>query len=208
MPHQSILLPTHLPTHVGLPSRSIAQTCVKPILLLPLCHRLSWPECRQPPARSNLVSRSLSMTVMKLNIHEIEILAKLIQQLAVCTATADSLLEMLLSKEAEAITPVDLSSTLKSDSPKDCGNSAGLSRPTSISLTQPGKVNPTGPINKFVPGGLSLDGFRQHMYNGFIFDVPPHDYKGSVYLVTRGRRVGIFSLWYVLKSSGGFQSNG
>ena len=126
------------------------------------------------------------MTVTKLNIHEIEILTKLIQQLAVCTATADSLLEMLLSKEAEAITLVDFSSTLKSNSPKDCGNSAGPSRPTSISLTQPGKVNPTGPINKFVPGGLSLDGFRQHMYNGFIFDVPLHNYKGSVYLVTRG----------------------
>ncbi|KAG9309812.1 hypothetical protein JVU11DRAFT_10189 [Chiua virens] len=54
-------------------------------------------------------------------------------------------------------------------------------------MTKPGKVNQMGPMDKFVPGGLSLDGFRQHMYNRFIFDLPPHNYKGPVYLMTPPR---------------------
>ncbi|KAF8425351.1 hypothetical protein L210DRAFT_877865 [Boletus edulis BED1] len=33
------------------------------------------------------------------------------------------------------------------------------------------------------------------MYNGFIYDVPMGDEPGHVYLVTKGRCVGIFHTW-------------
>ncbi|KAG6371479.1 hypothetical protein JVT61DRAFT_9513 [Boletus reticuloceps] len=56
-------------------------------------------------------------------------------------------------------------------------------------------VDPTGPHHLFVPGGLSKDGHVQGMYNKFIYDLPPLDAMGRLYLITRGRRVGIFSQW-------------
>jgi hypothetical protein len=37
---------------------------------------------------------------------------------------------------------------------------------------------------------------QQH-YKGFTFDIPHPDARGPFYIVTRGRRVGIFNTWYV-----------
>jgi hypothetical protein len=37
----------------------------------------------------------------------------------------------------------------------------------------------------------------QHHYEGFAFDVPHTAADGPFYLVTRGRRVGVFSSWCV-----------
>jgi hypothetical protein len=57
-------------------------------------------------------------------------------------------------------------------------------------------VNPRGPISLFVPGGLTLDGWVQHMYNNFLFDIPHPGAQGRLYLITCGWRVGVFPNWY------------
>ncbi|KAF8131914.1 hypothetical protein EV363DRAFT_1164747 [Boletus edulis] len=56
-------------------------------------------------------------------------------------------------------------------------------------------VDPTGPHHLFVPGGPSKDGYIQAKFNNFIYDLPPTDATGQLYLITRGRRVGIFAQW-------------
>ncbi|KAH0834278.1 hypothetical protein J3R83DRAFT_11646 [Lanmaoa asiatica] len=107
-----------------------------------------------------------------------------------CTATADALLNLLLIKEVEGSTLADSSSSPTS-------SFLFIHEDGGPVLTRPPKVNPKGPVDKFVPGGLSLDGFRQNMYNVFIFDVPPKDTDGTVFMVTCGRHVGIFPSWTV-----------
>jgi len=56
-------------------------------------------------------------------------------------------------------------------------------------------INPNGPIGSFSPGKLSLDGHAQHVYNGFIYDIPLPGETGQLYLVTIGHRVGIIAGW-------------
>ncbi|KAF8122078.1 hypothetical protein EV363DRAFT_1588210 [Boletus edulis] len=67
--------------------------------------------------------------------------------------------------------------------------------PTSIYAGPVQIIDPTGPHHLFVPGGLSKDGYIQSKYNNFIYDLPPMDTTGQLYLVTRGRRVGVFAQW-------------
>ncbi|KAF8119591.1 hypothetical protein EV363DRAFT_1176294 [Boletus edulis] len=153
-------------------------------------HKVPPPITPAPSPVSSCTTESVAASNYSI---ELKILATLSQQLAACTATAGALFDLLLSKGMGAVTLADSDSLFSSTSslsfvPEDEG----------IVPTRPPKVqNPKGPIDKFVPGGLSLDGFRQHMYNGFIFDVPPKDTDGTVYVVTRGHRVGIFTSWTV-----------
>lgn len=59
------------------------------------------------------------------------------------------------------------------------------------------KIDPTGPHSSFVPGSVGPDGRIQTKYNDFIYDLPAEPTNGQLYLVTRGRRVGIFITWFV-----------
>lgn len=52
-----------------------------------------------------------------------------------------------------------------------------------------------GPLREFRARLAHPDDRYQHMYNGFIFDAPQDDDNGPAYLVTRGRRVGVFRTW-------------
>ena len=98
---------------------------------------------------------------------------ELLQQLAACNATADSLLDLLISRKMEdslLTSSPSLSSSLSSTSTntsmsEDHGVSGVLSGSVNNTTSRKPRVNPKGPIDKFVPGGLSLDGYRQHMYN-------------------------------------------
>ncbi|KAG6376562.1 hypothetical protein JVT61DRAFT_1538 [Boletus reticuloceps] len=56
-------------------------------------------------------------------------------------------------------------------------------------------VDPTGPHHLWIPGALTVDGRRQQMYNYFLYDIPHEEETGQLYLITRGRRVGIFVSW-------------
>ncbi|KAF8120180.1 hypothetical protein EV363DRAFT_1178224, partial [Boletus edulis] len=56
-------------------------------------------------------------------------------------------------------------------------------------------VDPTGPHLLWIPGALTVDGRRQQMYNGFLYDIPHEEETGQLYLITRGRRIGIFVSW-------------
>jgi len=56
-------------------------------------------------------------------------------------------------------------------------------------------INPNGLIGSFTPGELSLDGHAQHVYNGFIYNIPLPGKTGQLYLVTVGHRVGIIAGW-------------
>ncbi|KAF8127381.1 hypothetical protein EV363DRAFT_1172307, partial [Boletus edulis] len=56
-------------------------------------------------------------------------------------------------------------------------------------------VDPTGPHLLWIPGALTVDGCCQQMYNGFLYDIPHEEETGQLYLITRGRRVGIFVSW-------------
>ena len=55
--------------------------------------------------------------------------------------------------------------------------------------------HPSGLFALFVPGGLTLDSQVQHIYNGFLYDVPATGATRQLYLITCSRRVGIFASW-------------
>lgn len=62
----------------------------------------------------------------------------------------------------------------------------------SSSSTWAGK---NGLLHEFRARLAHPDDRHQHMYHGFIFDVPLDNDDGPAYLVTKGRRVGVFHTW-------------
>ncbi|KAN0078272.1 hypothetical protein V8E55_010329 [Tylopilus felleus] len=73
--------------------------------------------------------------------------------------------------------------------------------PTSILTPIPGlpatvpAVDPTGPHHLWIPGMLTADGCHQRLYNCHLFNIPHKEETGQLYLVTQGRRIGIFTSW-------------
>lgn len=54
----------------------------------------------------------------------------------------------------------------------------------------------SGPRHEFRTRLAHPDDQFQHMYNGFIFNVPMDDNDDDpAYLVTKGHRVGVFRTW-------------
>ena len=132
-----------------------------------------------------------------------ELLVKILQQLAAANATADDLLDLLLSMEAE-VASGSLTETLASSSVvHDATTGLHATGPSDATDV---KLNPKGPIKLFIPSQLTHDGHRQHMYNGFVFNLPPPDSTGEIYLVICGQCVGIFDTWYALQPSGDLRS--
>ena len=160
------------------------------------------------PSTENLIElRSSDLSYSKeTDQWQTELLTKLLQQLAACNAMADSLLDLLMSRNmgnslltsSPSLSSSLLSTLTNTSMSKDHGVSSVPSRSVSNTISQKPRVNPKGPIDKFVPGGFSLNGHWQHMYNGFIFDIPPSNTQGSVILVIHGWCVGIYPSWYGL----------
>jgi hypothetical protein len=131
------------------------------------------------------------------------LLTKLLESLAACTATTDSLRASMQSKgmggtgmiipSSPCTSTPSPSSVSERNTLVDLDRAPLSSMPTNLAAIL--EVDPMGPHDKFVSGELSLDGRCQVMYNGFIYDIPHHNPTNEVYLVTRGRRVGIFASW-------------
>ncbi|KAG2029071.1 hypothetical protein BDR03DRAFT_988004 [Suillus americanus] len=94
-----------------------------------------------------------------------------------------------LPPAAQALSPVPPAAQALSPAPP------GPAPPTHIDLPNPNVHNehlPDLPTSRVMVNGE--EHLQQH-YKGFTFDIPHPDARGPFYIVTRGRRVGIFNTW-------------
>ena len=114
----------------------------------------------------------------------------MLTQLASCTDMAGQLVDMISDVTRHA---VPATSQADRAPPMHIARIRAMARARAKRANP--SVDPRGPISLFVPGGLTLDGRVQHMYNDFLFDVPHPGATGRLYLITRGKRVGVFADW-------------